>query len=180
MIKTFKELLQDGKTRSLIKKELKEGKIFLMQRGLYSSKQSITDIERISHLYKNAIFCSYSAFYFHGISNVIPDYYYLAIGRNDTKVREQMIKLSYFSTKNLCVGTTTLIYNGIQIRVYDKERMLIDIVRLRNNYDPDYYKNVINYYREHIQQLDTIKIENYARNFRNYDFLMKTISKEVF
>lgn len=180
MAKTFKEMIKDGKTRSFIKKELQNGKLFRIQRGLYSEKKTIVDIEKISELYKNAIFCSYSAFYFHGISNVIPDYYYLAIGRDATKIRHEMIKLSFFSAENLDIGATTMIYDGVKIKIYDKERMLIDLVRLRNNYDQDYYKDTINYYRNHMNQIDTIKIENYAHFFRDYDFIMRTINKEVF
>jgi len=52
------------------------------------------------------------------------------------------------------IGDTFIKYNNIKIRVYDKERMLIELVRNKKNIPYDMYKEIVNNYRKIIESLN--------------------------
>ena len=61
-----------------------------------------------------------------------------------------------------------------------KERMLIELIRNRKNLGFDYYKEIINNYREIRETLNTTKIAEYISKFSIEDYLYDVIMKEVF
>ena len=66
------------------------------------------------------------------------------------------------------------------IRVYDKERMLIELIRNKNKLPYDYYKEIIGNYRNIISELDIEKIQDYAMIFPKSSLITKTLQAEVF
>ena len=78
------------------------------------------------------------------------------------------------------VGKTTIIVDGVEIKIYNKERMLIELIGNRKSYGFDYYKEIINNYREIREQLDIGKLADYINIFSNDDYLYDVIMKEVF
>jgi len=180
MAKKFKQLLQEKGKRSVITNELRDDHLFKVGPGLYSYKKQISKLEYLVSRYPNAIFCSYSAFYYYGMTDVIPQYYCLAIERKSTRIKEDNVFLSFYDDKNFKTGLTQMTYNKIEIPIYDRERLLIDLINFKNKYEPDYYKTIIDYYRKHIDALDTVKLEQYVDKFRNSDYLLKVIYAEVY
>lgn len=65
------------------------------------------------------------------------------------------------------IGKTEINYNNIKIKIYDKERMLIELVRYKNKISYDMYKEIINNYRLIIDKLDLLKLQDYLNNFKN-------------
>ena len=66
------------------------------------------------------------------------------------------------------------------IRIYDKERLLINLVKNKNRIAYDYYKEIIENYRKIRDELDVYKIEEYASVFPNSEKIMEMIQDEVF
>jgi len=58
--------------------------------------------------------------------------------------------------------------------------MLIEIIRDQKTMPFDYYKEIINSYRNIGDKLNMRKLEKYMENFKNEYFILKTIQKEVF
>ena len=58
--------------------------------------------------------------------------------------------------------------------------MLIELIRNRKSLGFDYYKEIINNYREIKDSLSTKKIEEYISKFSIEDHLYDVIMKEVF
>ena len=73
-----------------LNKAIKEKKMFKVDKGLYSDIEFVNPLDIINKKYPNAIFTSDSAYYFHDLTDVIPDYFYLATKRTV----ELMIKTS--------------------------------------------------------------------------------------
>ena len=78
------------------------------------------------------------------------------------------------------VGMTSYDYNGSRIRIYDKERLLIDTARMKGRMPPDLYKEVINHYRQIKDELDGSKFPEYLEPFPHRDRIMQVIDTEVF
>lgn len=76
-------------------------------------------------------------------------------------------------------GITEVKYNNSAVRVYDRERLLIEMIRFRSKVPLDYYKEIINNYRVIAFELDFGLVEEYAALFKNSATLMRTVQMEV-
>ena len=76
-------------------------------------------------------------------------------------------------------ATIDMSYNNAVIRIYSRERMLIELMRFRSRDPRDYYKEILLSYRRIIYDLDFWKVEEYASMFANGDNLMILIDTEV-
>ena len=92
MILLYKDLIQQYKSDYKIKKLIEEGKIFKIEKGIYSDNNNINYLEILTKKYPNAIFTMESAFYYHNLTDVIPDKEYLALRRDSTKINDNRIK----------------------------------------------------------------------------------------
>lgn len=180
MILLYKELIEKYKSNYKIKKLVDEGRIFKIEKGIYSDKKDANYLEIISKKYPNAIFTMDSAFYYHNLTDVIPEKEYLALKRDSTKINDSRIKVTYYQDKFFDIGKSNLNINGVEVQVYDKERMLIELIRNRNSMGFDYYKEIIENYREIKETLNTKKIGEYISNFKIENHLYDVIMKEVF
>ena len=180
MILLYKDLIQQYKSDYGIKKHIKEGTLFKVEKGIYSDNNNVNYLEVLTKKYPNAIFTMDSAFYYHNLTDVIPDKEYLALRRNSTKINDDRIKVIYYQDNLFEIGKSTLKVSNIYINIYDKERMLIELIRNRKALGFDYYKEIILNYREIKETLDTKKIAEYISKFAMEDHLYDVIMKEVF
>ena len=180
LILLYKELIKQYKSDYKIKKLIKIGKIFKIEKGIYSDQKNVNYLEVLTKKYPNAIFTMDSAFYYHNLTDVIPEKEYLALRRNSTKIRDSRIKVTYYQDKFFEIGKSTLKINGVEIQIYDKERMLIELIRNRKTMGFDYYKEIIGNYREIKDSLNTKKIAQYISKYEIGDYLYDVIMKEVF
>lgn len=110
---------------------------------------------------------------------MIPDYYYLASRRTDTRIRDPRVVQSFLKDDIFEAGITEVKYNNSVVRVYDRERLLIEMIRFRSKVPLDYYKEIINNYRDIAFELDFGLVEEYAALFKNSATLMRTVQMEV-
>ena len=80
----------------------------------------------------------------------------------------------------LGLGATTIDHKGYDIRVFDRERMLIELVRYKSKIPFDYYKEILGNYRRVLPQLNAEKIRNYAESVPKRDNVIRTLRTEVF
>ena len=181
MIFTHKELEKAFKSDYQIKKRIAEGKLHKIDRGIYSDTLSVHPLEVITKKYPSAIFTMDSAFYFHGLTDVIPQKMHLAVIRTaNRRMARNNIAMVYVLEKLLGIGKTQIIFDGVSINIYDKERMLIELIRNKKRMAFDYYKEIISSYRAIVDELDVRAIEDYARAFDSDEYIFKTIHEEVF
>lgn len=180
MIQTHKELERLYGSDYQIKKAIAEGRLFKIDRGLYSHEMSVHPIEVIVKKYPNAIFTMDSAFYFHGLTDVIPGKMYLSVKRDSTKISNRGIVQIFVLEKYHEIGKTQITYEGVTINIYNQERMLIELVRNKKGMPFDYYKEIINSYRRKITELDVRSLEEYSNEFDLEEYIFRTIQEEVF
>lgn len=181
MIYKYNELLKKGlyKNNIEIKKAVDSGLLFKTEFGFYSDKKSVSKLELISKKYENYIFNSDSAYFYHGLTDNVPEKYYFASKRGSQKILNDDIVQSYIDEKYYNIGDSNITYNNITIRVYDKERMLIELVRRKNKISYDMYKEIINNYRNIIDSLNLLKLQEYLSKFNDGEKLLNMIQEEV-
>ena len=179
MLLTYNECIDKFGSDYQLKKEIARGNIFMKEKGIYSTTKNISDIEVIMSKYPKAVFTYRSAYYYHSLTDVIPDYFYLATKREDSRIKDKRVKQSYLLGEIFEPGIEQISYNNIQIRVYNKERMLVELMRFKSKTPFDYYKEIIQNYRRIAEEMDFGLVEDYAYMFRNDEKIMNQIQMEV-
>lgn len=180
MIYNYEELKKIVGSGYKIKKSLKLGKLFKIDKGIYSSKKNNHYLEIFAKKYPDAIISSDSALYYHNLTDIIPDKIYITTTRTAGRYKDKRIKQSFSTDKFYNLGKTVLEVEGVKINTYDKERLLLELVKNKNNAPYDYYKEIINNYRNIIDKLDVYKLEVYSKSYSNGKKLMQMIQDEVF
>lgn len=179
MIMTYAQCLRIYGTDYKIKKEIAAGRLFQKEKGLYSDTQYCSDLEIISVKYPNAVFSGKSAYYYYGLTDVISPKYMLTTKREDSRIRNEAIKQNFAKDDIYKFGITNIEYQNTTIRIYSKERLLVDLIRFRARYSLDYYKEIISGYRNILDELDFFEVEDYAMLFKNGNKILNTIQMEV-
>lgn len=179
MVLTYRECIERFGSDYMIKKEINEGNLFQKGKGLYSDKALCSELELIVAKYPRAIFTGESAYYYYGFTDVIPDHYYLATRRGDTRIKDKRVKQTFVNDDLYNLEKCTLKYQNTNISIYSKERLLVDLVRFKSKMPFDYYKEVIGNYRRVIDELDFFSIEDYAGMLRYGKKIMDAIQLEV-
>ncbi len=179
MLLTYQECLDKYGSDYQLKKEIANGTLFMKEKGIYSTKRNASEIDVIMRKYPKTVCTGKSAFYYHSLTDVIPDHYYLATRRSDTRIKDPRIVQSFLKDEIFNAGITEIQYNNSNIRIYDKERMLIELMRFKHKIPMDYYKEIINNYRKLSFELDFGIVEDYAAMFKSGTKLMNMIQMEV-
>lgn len=180
MLYTRKEISKKYKSTYQLNKALASKKIFKIQGGIYSDEEFVNPLAVITKKYPNAIFTMDSAFYYWNLTDVIPDSFCLATKRISIRYKDADIK-QYFIEDNLFdMGKTTLNVENVEINIYDKERMLVELVRKKALFPLDYYKEIISNYRKIVNTLDSFKISEYISHFKNDKTLYDIVQSEVY
>jgi hypothetical protein len=179
MILTYKECIEHFGSDYMIKKEIANGNLFQKGKGLYSDTELCSELEIIAVKYPRAIFTSESAYYYHGLTDVIPDVYYLATRRSDTRIKDKSIKQFFVNDELYEIGKSGLKYHNTMISIYSRERMLVDLIRFKSKFSFDYYKEIIGNYRRIVDELDFFAMEDYATMLKKQKKIMDAIQLEV-
>lgn len=162
-----------------IKKAINDEKLFKIDFGLYSDKKINSKLEIFSKKYENYIFNSDSAFFYHGLTDNIPLKYYLSGKRGAQKIKNEDVVQTFMDDKYFEIGDSFIFYNNVKLRIYDKERMLIELVRNKNSISYDMYKEIINNYRNIIDSLNLLKLQDYLSKFNDGEKYLRMIQEEV-
>lgn len=179
MLYTYQDCIDKYGNDYMLKKALSGKELYKAEKGIYSTERHPSPLSVVSFKYPNAVFTDESAYYYHGLTDVIPDKYFLATRRSDSRIKDARIVQSFMTEKIFGEGIINLSHNNENIRIYSLERMLIEFIRFRSKYPRDYYKEILLSYRRIIYNLDFMKVEKYANLFSNGDNIMNKIDAEV-
>jgi predicted transcriptional regulator of viral defense system len=113
------------------------GIIERIHRGLYALTE-LTDIEEldlvtISKIMPEGVICLISALYFHRLTVQIPRLIDIAVLRSyvPPTVKYPPIQIHYFSDKFYKAGIEIHKFKGVKVKIYSREKSIIDCFRLR-------------------------------------------------
>ncbi len=158
---------------------LEKEEIYKIEKGIYSDKKYVSEVSVINKKYPKAIYTLNSAFYYHGLTDDIPEYYYLATPKNAKKIKDSRIKQHYENSQGIDLGVIEITYHNETIKIYNKERLLVELIRYKSKFPFDYYKEIISNYRDIIDELNIRLIQEYAYLLPKSNLVLKTIQLEV-
>jgi len=134
----YNEAIKEGiHSRTLY--ELKDlGIIEQLDRGLYAivglPGVSDPDLVTVSKKVPKGVICLISALNFHGLTNQIPHYMHIAIPQQikAPKIEYPPVRFYWFSKEIWESGIEEHIINKIKVKVYSKEKTIVDCFKHRN------------------------------------------------
>lgn len=179
MLYTFNDCKNKYGNSYQVGKAVDRGDIYKIEKGIYSDKEYVSEIEIISKKYPKAIFTLNSAFYYYGLTDSIPQKYHLKTAKNTKQIRDQRVVQIYENSNVLEMGLTKKEQDGVTIRIYNKERLLLELLRNKNKLPFDYYKEIVTNYRKISHELDFQKIQDYLKNMPKAKMIMEALQMEV-
>lgn len=178
-MKSRADCLNEYGSDYMIQQKVDAGELFKVGKGIYSEDKHVPELAVIAYQYPNAVVTMRNAFYMYGLTDVIPDEYDLSTDRNASKIPGDHIKQYFAPSSFFEQGAETVDYKGYSIRMYSKERMLIELLRYKNKLPFDYYKEVLRGFRQILPQLDMQAIQDYAYEAPRSGKIMETLQTEV-
>ncbi len=179
MVLSFSECIQHYGSKYNLKKKIAQGKLYKLERGIYADKKYVPEYQIISKKYPTAVFTLNSAFYYHQLTDVIPEKYYLATKREAAKISDPRVVQIFENSGQLELGADNIAHGGANIYMYNKERMLVELLRNKNKLSFDYYKEILNNYRKIIEDLDIQLIQDMAYKLPKSEMVMEALRIEV-
>lgn len=179
MLMNYIECLEKYGNAYQINKVIEEGSLYKLEEGIYADNQYESEVAILSKKYPHAVFSGVFAFYVHGLTDYVPESYDLATKSKAAPISDKRVKQIYIKDDLLMTGTTTMTVEGVDILVYDKERMLIELLRNKNKLPRDFYKEVIGQYRKIIETLEIWRIQEYIEKFPKSKMIGRAFSEEV-
>lgn len=153
---------------------IKDGKIEKIKNGFYVwvENSDISEIAIIARLFPESIVCMDSALYCYEYTDRTPDKWHIAVNRNinkeSLKIQFPIIKPYYIEPKYLEVGLSARIIDGTNVRIFDKERVICDVIRYSNKLDRELVNKAIQaYIKDSNKKIPTL-IE-YSKKFKIFN-----------
>ena len=164
-----KDIIEAGISKQLLSKYVKKGYIERVAQGVYLSKDAFEgEMYVLQARSKKAIFSHETALYLHDLTDRDPLQYTVTLpsGYNASNFKNDGIYVYFIKNDLLNLGVE---YGktpfGRNIRVYNKERTICDIVRKRNVIDSAIINEGIRRYLSE-KEKDIPKLLQYAEKFR--------------
>lgn len=180
MLYSYKECKKQYQTDYEIRKAIAGGELKRIGRGLYSDSDHDNELAIISKAYPYAVFTMNSAFYYQGLTDTIPRKYYFMTDKNATKIKDSRVVQIFDNNNSLTFGVEEKEYNGVLIRVFSMERLLVELIRNKYKLPFDYYKEIIGNYRKMIYHMDIQAVQEYAMQLPKAKSVTETLQMEVF
>lgn len=176
---TYSECIEKYGNAYQINKVMESGAIYKIEEGIYSERQYESDLAIIFKKYPSIILTGEYAFYEHNLTDVIPERYSVATKQKAAPISDIRIKQIYMRDDLLMLGVIEKVIDGVCVRIYDRERMLIELLRNKNKMPYDLYKEIIMNYRRIINDLEIWRIQQYAEVFPKSKMIKKALDEEV-
>jgi len=180
MLKTHKECIEIYGSDIAIAKAVSDGVLFKVDRGIYSDKSYAPFVDIAKKRYPMSVVTLESAFFYQGLTDVIPDVLHLATDRKASRIVDKRICQHFVPAEILHVGETCVVHNSSSIVTYDLERLAIEIVRMRTKFPFDFYKEVVNSLRNRVNEMYPAKIDDYLEHFPYRESVLDGVRKEIF
>lgn len=172
------ELNKLGLSSRQINKLLDSRDIIRIKRGVYELPDSIYSEEVvIARLFPNSVIFLESALMIYGYTDRIPVAWQIAVDRDSEKTQYQIdypqINVFYMEPKLLDVGIDTIQIEGVNVKIFNRDRTICDVLRYENKLEREVFSNAIQRYvkdpkiniRRLLEYSDIFNIKNKVQTY---------------
>jgi len=154
-----------------IQQMLEEGLIEKVKRGYYHWIEDFgkSEVVIINSLFPDAVLCMETALFYYGYSDRNPAEWNIAIDKNAsrkrTKIDYPFVKAYRVEPAILTIGETKGEIDFIEVRIYDRDRTICDVLRNMNKMDKEIFNKAIqNYVKDSKKNIPNLM--QYAKKLR--------------
>ncbi len=145
------ELKEIGLSSRQISKLVNEGTITRLKQGIYELSDYLSqDDAVIARLFPDAVLFLESALLHYQYTDRIPLKWQIAVDKHSKKSQYDIsfipIHPFYLDGKFLSIGIDKYFSDGIEIKIYDRERTICDVLRYENKIEKEVFNNAIQSY----------------------------------
>ncbi|QRN84805.1 type IV toxin-antitoxin system AbiEi family antitoxin domain-containing protein [Clostridia bacterium] len=142
------ELKELGLSSRQIKKLFEEGEISKIKYGYYELTDEVNPEEIIlAKLFPEAVIFLESALLHYNYTDRIPTAWQIAVDRDSEKSRYMieypLVKPYYQEPKFLSIGVSTFEVNGVEVKIFDRDRTMCDIMRYEKKLEKEVFTNAV-------------------------------------
>ena len=161
------ELTKEGISYQKIQKLINDGNVEKIKYGYYQwqDERAFVEASAVASLFPEAIVCDMTAAMYYGYTDRAAGVWHIAVdnksARNKYKLDFPEIKAHFIDESRLYIGVSTGKIDGIDIKIYDRERVICDCLRHMNTMDGEIFNTVIQRY-VHDKDKNAAKLMEYA------------------
>ena len=163
---TTKEIVDNGLSKMALKRLCDNGLLKRVSTGYYSLPNMINDdYYKIIYKSKNAVFSYNTSLFLHELSDRTPLYFDVTVprGYGGPLQNIDVVSLHYVDKNILNLGMEIIKSPfGMDIKCYDVERTICDIIKNKNNMDKEIYTKALKWYAEK-KDKDMLKLAKYSK-----------------
>lgn len=163
---TTKEIVDNGLNKMALKRLCDNGLLKRVSAGYYSLHNMINDdYYKIISKSKNAVFSYNTSLFLHELSDRTPLYFDVTVprGYGGPLQNIDVVSLHYVDNNILNLGMEIIKSPfGMDIKCYDVERTICDIIKDKNNMDKEIYTKALKWYAEK-KDKDMLKLAKYSK-----------------
>ena len=129
MLLSFNEAVKEYGNQYQLSQALAQQKVYKIEEGIYSTDKYVSEVVTVMKKYPKAVLTGEYAFYFHGLTDIVPEKYDIATPSKSARLKDDRIRQIYVRDDIFSLGIEEKEVTGGIIRIYDKERMLIELLR---------------------------------------------------
>ena len=177
MLYNHKMAIKKYGTHAEIMKAVNRGKLMKLERNIYSTLTEHSKFEYIVTKYPKVIFTMQSAFFYLGLCKEKPNIFHLATSRTAVRIKDKGVEQYFQLDKFVNIGVIKYKVDNITINIYNKERMLIELIRNRTKIKKDLFDEIINNYYLDKETLDEKKLLSYLKKFNGKNKIIKMLNE---
>ena len=173
-----KDVVNNNIRKEVLSNLVKIGDLIRLKRGVYTFKDEIVDEYFLFQLKVPQLIYSFgTSLFFHGYSNRVPNVLSITIrqGYNLHRIDTEKINVRYSSDKLFELGLTKIkTPQGMDVRCYNLERTICDIVKEKDKIDPQIFSDAMNQYFDD-KKINSRLLMKYAKALKVEDEIIKYI-----
>jgi predicted transcriptional regulator of viral defense system len=162
---TTKEVVDNGLNKMALKRLCDADMLVRASTGYYSLPNIIDDYYKLISKSKNAVFSYATSLFLHELSDRTPLYFDITVprGYGGSLQNIDTVALHYVDNSLLNLGMETIKSPfGMDIKCYDIERTICDIIKDRKHMDKEIYTKALKWYTER-KDKDLLKLAKYSK-----------------
>lgn len=182
MVYTWEQIVNIEGNINKAYKSVENRKYKKVSHGVYvDDGELISELEQLFVRYPRATLTLQSAFEYYELSDYIPDKYYLVTPYNSHTIQNDKVCQSYMSEEMIEIGRQKIATQYGHIYIFDKERMLIELFRLKVKLPKEYFLEVVSSYRilKSMEVISLRRIGEYCMKMTNGQRLLKEIQEMI-
>ena len=133
---TIKEAEKQGVSRRMLSYYVETGELERIARGIYCSsryepvEQNLQweELAVAANNIRGGVICLVSALVYYDLTDEIMKEFWIAVDNNHSKAKFPLCRI--IRMRNMAIGVNTIKMAGLKVKIFDKERTIIDSFRL--------------------------------------------------